>query len=307
MRTKPVVLVVLALAACGSKKNDGGAGSGSSEPKPVAVDKPVTCPPGNVVKDGACVVVVTPEKLAVVTAQQTRLDDLAKLLDKIDTVAAPIELLNAFRKLDEWKNLTAKFEKLKTVDEVVAQLDIGVKTLRTFKGSLGEASGRLGNLNLELNRLMKDTGASRKLEEVRAQVSSEVRATVEPLAAQVSDTIQNGLTPLMLKLDEVSAVIELTCATAKLSGAGPGTKDLCKQAHDVFANGLAYLEDFKARPAQVFDELAAKLETELDQLIDAESKQLIDTAQTKVNQALNLPAAGSASGSGSSSGAGSAK
>ncbi|MBS1120119.1 MAG: hypothetical protein H6Q90_2347 [Deltaproteobacteria bacterium] len=300
MRTKPVVLLVLALAACGSKKHDGGggSGSGSADTKPVAVEKAISCPPGGVIKDGACVVVVTPEKLAVVVAQQTRLDDLAKLLDKIDTVAAPIELLNAFRKLDEWKTLTAKFEKLKTVDEVVTQLDVGVKTLRMFKGGLGEASGRLGNLNQELGRLMKDTGASRKIEEVRAQVSSEVRSTVEPLAAQVTDTIQNGLTPLTLKLDEVSAVIELTCATARLSGAGPSTKELCKQARDVFAKGIAYLEDFKARPAQVFDELAKSLETELDQLIDSQSKQLIDLAQTKVNQALNLPA-GSGSGSGS--------
>ncbi len=313
MRTKLVVLLVAVLAGCGSKNNDGG-GSGSSDMKPVVVEKPITCPPGNVIKDGACIVVVTPEKIAAVTTQQTRLDDLAKLLDKIDTLAAPIELLNAFRKLDEWKNLSSKFDKLKMVDEVVAQLDNGVKTLRTFKGSLGEASGRLGNLKGELDRLLKETGASRKLEEVRALVSTQVRTTVEPLAAQVTDTIQNALVPLLAKLDEVSAVIDLTCATAKLSGAGSGTKDLCKQAKDVFANGITYLDDFKARPAKVFDDLARELETQLDQLIDAEVKTLIDTAQAKVDTALNLPTdagsgspTGSATGSATAPGSGSAK
>ncbi len=309
MRTKLVVLLTLAVAACGSKGTEGtgGSGGGSAEAPPVVVEKPITCPPGNVVKDGACFAVVTPEKVVVVTTQQTRLDDLAKLLDKIDTVSAPIELLNAFRKLEEWKNLTEKFEKLKMVDDIVAELDNGVKTLRTFRGSLVEASGRLGNLKTELERLLTDTGAARKLEEVRTQVTSQLRSAVEPLAAQVMNTIQNALVPLIAKLDEVSAVIELTCATARLSGAGDGTKELCKQAKDAFANGMAYLEDFKERPAKVFEEVTRDLETQLEALIDTEGKKLIDEAQLKVNEALKLPAAGSTGSGGSGSGSGSAK
>ena len=296
MHSKLAFLAVALAVACSSKKEPtvGSAGS-AGESKPVEA-KPITCPPGNVVKDGACVVVVTAEKVAVVVKQQTRLDDLAKLLDKIDTAAAPIELLNAFRKLDEWKDLTSKFEKLKTVDTVVAELDNGIKTLRTFKSGLGEASGRLGNLKNELDRLMKDTGAARKLEEVRAQISSQVRATVEPLAAQVVDTIKNALIPLTTKLEEIEDIVVATCVSLKLAGGGDQAKELCKKAKEAFRTGREYLEDFKDRPAKLFDEIATELETQLGVLIDAEVKRLVDAAQLKVNEALKLPA-GSGSGS----------
>jgi hypothetical protein len=301
MRTKLAFVVVVALAGCSSKKDSGGGGgggTGSSEQKPVE-DKPVTCPPGNVVKDGKCVAAVTAEKVEVIAKQQTRLDDLAKLLDKIDTVSAPIELLNAFRKLDEWKNLVTKFEQLKTVDEVVAQLDNGIKTLRTFKAGLGEASGRLGNLKTELDRLMKDTGAARKLEEVRAQVSSQIRTAVEPLANQVTDTIRNALVPLNEKLEQVQAGLEIACASIKLGGGGDQAKDLCKQAKAAFVAGLEYLTDFKERPAKLFDEVTAELEKQFELLIDAEVKKAIDVAQVKVNEALKLPPPDAGSGSGS--------
>jgi hypothetical protein len=302
MRTKLAFVVVLAVVGCGKKPDSsGGGGSGSSETKPVEVEKPITCPAGNVVKDGKCIVVITPEKIEAVAQQQTRLDDLAKLLDKIDDASAPIELLNAFRKLDEWKGLTTKFEKLKMVDDVVAKLDDAIKTLRSFKGGLGEASGRLGNLKGELDRLMKDPGVARKLDEVRTLISASVRSAMEPLGAQVYDTIQNALTPLVKQLDDVSSVIELTCATAKLGGAGEKTKELCKQAKLVFAKGQEYLDDFKARPALVYDQITKELEKQLDQLIDEKSKLVLDAAQAKVNDALKLPAAGSGSGSASGS------
>ena len=132
-------VVVLAVVACSSKSQDKPAGE-----KPV--EKPVTCPPGQVAKDGACVVVVTPEKVAAVAQQQTRIEEVGKLLDKADTLSAPIELINGLRDLDAWKALAASNNTAKLADEVVAQLDNGVKTLRTFKASLGEAAGRLGNL-----------------------------------------------------------------------------------------------------------------------------------------------------------------
>jgi hypothetical protein len=294
MRTKLAILVLLVMASCSSKKTEPGGGSGSAV-KPVELEKPITCPPGNVAQDGKCVAVVTAEKIEVVVKQQTRLDDLAKLLEKIDTAAAPIELLNAFRKLDEWKNLTDKFEKLKMVDSVVAELDSGIKTLRTFKASLGEASGRLANLKGELDRLMKDSGAARQLAEVRTQVSAQVRSTMEPLGAQVADTIQNALNPLTTKLEEVEAILEITCASLKLSGGGVQAKTLCTQAKEAFTTGRAYLADFKERPAKLFDELSTELETQLEQLIDAEAKKLLDVAQVKVNAALKLPPAGAGS------------
>lgn len=278
------------LAGCGSKSSEPGGGGGGGSGSAAATPAQVTCPAGNVVKDGACVAVVTPEKVEVVVQQRTRIDELAALLDKVDTLAAPIELLDAFRKLDDWKQLTAKFDKLKMVDGVVAELGNAVKTLRTFKASLGEASGRLGNLKGELDRLLASSGAAPRIEEVRAQVSSQVRAALEPLAHQTSDTIQHALQPLTAKLEEVGAVIDTTCGVATLSGASASTKDLCKQAKAAFASGIAYLDDFKARPQQLFDQVSSQLEAQLGQLIDAEVQQVIDRAQQEVNQALGMPA-----------------
>src|SRR5262245_36389160 len=122
-----VVLLGCALAACPSKKNDGGGGGSAGGGSAAA---PIQCPPGNAIKDGACVVVVTAEKVEAVAQQQSRLDELAKLLDNVETAAAPIEPMNGFRQLDQWKALVAKSDKLKIVDNIVVTLDDGVKKLR---------------------------------------------------------------------------------------------------------------------------------------------------------------------------------
>lgn len=291
---------LLAIASCGGKKDPGAGGGTGSDPgsaaKTVEPDKGMTCPAGNVVQDGKCVAVITAEKIDAVVKQQTRIDDLAKVLDKIDAVSAPIELLGAFRKLDEWKKLTESSSDLKKVDEVVEQLDNAVKTLRTFRASLDEASARLGNLKGELDRLMKETGAAKKLEEVRAQVSSQLKTALEPLAAQVADTIKNALAPLTQQLEEVGDIIIATCVIAKRTG-GADTKALCDKAKGLFNAGTAFLADLKDKPAKLYDEVYAELDKQLSQLIDAESKKLLDAAQAKVNDALKLPAAGSGSGS----------
>jgi hypothetical protein len=179
MRKISVVIALLALGACGGKKdNDGGKqgaeGSGA-QAGAARAEQPVSCPPGNVVADGACVVAITPEKVAVVTQQQSRIDEAVKLLERVDTLAAPIDLMNGIRQVDQWKAFAATNEKAKTFDDVVASLGTAVEQLRVFKAGLGEASGRLGNLKDELDRLLKDTGTTKRIEEVRAQVSSQVR------------------------------------------------------------------------------------------------------------------------------------
>ena len=261
----------------------------------------MTCPPGNAVKDGACVVVITPEKIAVVAQQQSRIDELAKLLDKVDTVGAPIELMNGIRQLDQWKTYVAKNERLKVLDGMVATLDDAVKQLRVFKAGLGEASGRLGNLKAELDRMMQDTGATKRIEEVRTLISSQVRTTLQPLAVQVADTIQNALNPLTTQLEDAANVVTLGCAAMALGRAGDKSKELCDKATDLFREGKKYLADFKTRPAALFDDVTKQLETALGALIDEQSKQILDAAQATVNQALKLPpsGAGGAAGSGS--------
>jgi len=293
MRTRLVTLLaVLALAGC-NKKDDKPPPSETTKP----VETPTTCPPGNAVKDGRCIPVVTPEKVAAVAQQQSRLDDLAKILDKVDSVTAPIELLDGIRQQDNWKSLASKSDKLKIVDDVVVLLNEAVKQLRAFKGTLTEAAGRLGNLKGELDRIMKQTGAAQQLADLRKEVSSEIRAALQPLQAQVTEVLQKVILPLLAQLTDTADLITGACAAAKLSGGGDKLKELCGQAKEVFAKSISFLEDVKAKPAQLYTDVTNQLESQLTDLIDAESKKFLDEAQTKVNDALKLPAAGSGSGS----------
>ncbi len=285
------IAVVLLACACGHK--DGvGTGSGSAAP---VVAAPVTCPPGNVVKDGACIVVVTPAKVLAVQTQKSRLDDLATVLDKVDTLSAPIELLNGLRQTPQWKSIAATSSKLALVEQVVATLDQGVKQLREFKLGLGEAGKRLGNLAGELDRMLKDPGTAQQLADVRAKISGEVRGAIEPLATQVQDTIMKAIAPIEAQLTDTADLVIGACAMAKLSGGGDQLKQLCGQAKDVFGKATAFMADVKAKPAGLFDEVSKELETQLDQLVDTETKTLIDAAQAKVNALLLLPATGSGS------------
>ena len=279
MRIAWIVVVVVSLGACKGKQQEA----------PAPADKaPVKCPAGQVDNGGTCVAVVTHDAVAAVTQQQSRIDELAKLLDQVEVVQAPIEILDGLRQIDAWKAFAASNDKAKIADEVVAAANNAVKTLRAFKASLGEVSTRLGNLKGELDKLMVDSGATRKLEEVRVAVSAQVKAAIEPFAAQVADTIQNAIVPLSAKLDDVSAIVDIACGTVKLSG-GDKAKDLCKDAKTAIDKSTAFLADFKKRPTALFDDVAQTLEAKLGQLIDTETKQLIDAAQAKVNALLALP------------------
>jgi hypothetical protein len=298
-----VLVVALVLVACPKKKDDaaGGGGSGSAV-KVVEPPLPASCPAGNVAQDGKCVPVITPEKVAVVQAQQTRIDDLAKLLDQVELVAAPVELMDGFRQLPQWKALAEKSQKLKVADTVVATLNDAVKKLRELKGHLGEASARLGNLKGELDKLLTDATVVRTIDEVRTKVSTDLRAALEPLALNVKDTIQNALTPLVTQLNDMADLVIGACAMAKLSGGGDKMKEMCDGAKAVFDKGRTFIEDFKTKPAALFTDVSDKLEAELGLLVDAAAKQAIDSAQTLVNDALKLPPAGSAAGSASPAG-----
>jgi hypothetical protein len=311
MRSILAILIGLTLACSGKKKEEAGAasgsaGSGSAVVTPTGGSGPASCPPGNVVKDGACIAVITPDKVAVVSQQQTRLDDLAKLLDKVETLGAPIELLNGVIQLEEWKKFAASSDELKALDKVIAVLADAVKQLREFKGGLGESAQRLGNLKGELDRIMTDTGTAKQLAEVRAQVSAQVRTAIEPLATQVLDAIQKGIAPLIKDLEETSDLILGACVLAKRTG-GDQVKSMCISAKELFAKGLAFLEEVKTKPAMLFDDVTKQLTAQLDTLIDDQTKALLGTAQTKVNEALKLPAGGAGSGSAAvGSGSGSA-
>jgi len=313
MRRVLLMLGALGLAAaivgppgCSGKSDAGAPGQSAGEAKPAEHTAPKICPPGNAIKDRACVAVVTLQKIAVVAQQQTRLDDLARLLDQVDTAGAPIELFGGIRQLEPWKALKASSEKFAGQDAVAEALDQAVKTLRAFKGSLGEASARLGNLKGDLDRVMADTGTARRIEEVRAQISPELRAAIEPFAAQVQDAIQHAIVPLTAKLSDLSGVVLTGCVMTRLSG-GEKMKDLCTQARDAFGKAVAYMGDLEGQPAKLFDEVTSELEAELDLLVDAETKKLLDAARARVDEALRLPPASAGSGSAAGPGSGSGK
>jgi len=245
------------------------------------------------------VVVITAAQVEVVKAQQSRLDELGKLLDKVDAVAAPVEIANQFRQLEEWKGLVGKFDQLKMVDTLVGELDNAVKTLRTFRAGLDQTEARLGNLAGELDKWMKDSGTGVKLADVRTKVSTDVRAALEPLAQQVGDVVANALQPLMAKLEQVEGLIEVGCGGLKISGGSEAAKKQCESAKTAFAAGKAYLAGLKDKPVLMFNEVSSAIETALVNLVDDATKQAIDAAQTQVNDLLKLPAAEAPAGSGS--------
>jgi hypothetical protein len=255
-------------------------------------------------KDGACVVVMTPEKIAAVAGQQSRLDDLGKLLDRADAVGAPLELFGSIRQLEPWKKLRASSANIAAVDGVATTLDNAVKTLGTLKARLGEVSTRLGSLKYELDQLMIDTGEPRTIDDVRRNISPQLRAVVVPFAQDVDQTIRRAVVPLATRLSEVSDAVITGCTMAKASRAGDKLKDLCTQARAGLPKALAYADQLKTEPARLFTEMSSQLETQLDQLLDDETKEVVEAVQRKVNDSLE-PAGptGAASGSGSAASA----
>lgn len=284
------------LAACGGRRDDAGAGSGSADKPSTAA--PLTCPPGNAVKDHACILAITPEKITAVARQQSRIDEVSRLLDQVDAIAAPIELFGGIRQLDSWKVIKARSAKIAALDAVADSLAGAVEALRTFKASLGDASARLGNLKGELDRLLAEPGPARRIEELRAEISTGVRAALEPLAAQVQTVVQDAIMPLSTQLGELSAVVISGCTMARLSG-GDKLKDLCTQARDAFAKALVAFGAMKERPAKLFVDVAGDLEASLGSLVDDGTRKLLSRAQAKIDEALRLPPAGSDAASGS--------
>jgi hypothetical protein len=272
-------------AGCGSKKDSGDQAKKEIEPPVEKVE-------------------ITQAQIDVVKAQQSRLDELGVLLDKVDAIATPIEIANQFRQLEEWKGLTSRLDQLKTVDTLVGELDNAVKTLRTFRAGLDQLEARLGNLASELDKWMKESGTGAKLADVRAKVSTDVRAAIEPFAQQTGDVIANALQPLMTKLEQVEGLLEVGCGGLKLSGASDAAKKQCDSAKTAFVAGKTYLAGLKDKPVQLFNDVSTNLETALVALYDEATKQAIDAAQAQVNELLKLPTAEAPAGS---AGSGSAK
>jgi len=321
-RTKIMAAILsasLALVACKAKNNGGtptaGSGSGSTAtamagsgsaaaPDPNAK----TCPPGNVVKAGACAPVVTADKIAAIAEEGSKVDDLIKLLDKADDIAAPIELLNAIRGLDEYKKLAGGNDKFKAVERVVATLADATAQLHLLQAALKDGSIHLNNIKGELQTVLTSTGAAQKIEDVQAMLDKEVHGAIDGVTQQLTASIQKVLLPLRGQLDDVSDLVIGACAIVKMSSSsGSQVKELCGKAKEAFMKATVLLADLDKRPSAFIQGLTATLQSQLGDLATSELTKLLATAQQTVNDALKAPAPATGSGSAAAgSGSGSA-
>lgn len=301
------ITVAVTLVGCKSKATSSPtAGSGSAQVVPTPVPVAIQCPPGNAIENNVCVAAVTAEKIEAVTQQASRVDELAKLLEKAEVLAAPIELLGGFRQLEVWKNLVKLNKKLIVVDEVAAGLDVGIKELRTLKVTLGESATKLGDLRGFLDGLMKQPSVAQPLATLQADIAMRLRGVLEPLEAQITNVAQSTLAPAAQKLTDVADMVIGACAMGKATGGGDSLKQLCDQAKAAFGPAQTFLAEFNTQPMALFTQLTGTLETKLSNLLDAKTQLVLTEAQTRIAALLKLPTPSGGSGSGSGSGVGSA-
>jgi hypothetical protein len=295
-----ILFATVMASSCKSKSSDSTTktGSGSAVVQPVA---PATCPPGSAIDQGVCVAAVTAEKVEAVAQQISKVDEFAKLLDKADLVAGPVELLGGFRQLDAWKTLIKLNSKLQIVDEVAAALDTGVKELRSLKTTAQDASAKLGDLRGQLNGLLTTPSVALPLAKLQSDVTAKLHAVLDPLESQITKVAQSALGPAAQKINDVSDLVLGACAMAKVSGGGDAMKALCEQAKDGFTKASGFLSDFKNQPMALFSDVTGNLQSKLSNLVDEQTSKLLQEAQTRVNALLSLPPpSGSGSAVGSS-------
>jgi hypothetical protein len=276
MRTLALLTI---LAACGGK---GDSDDAKYAPEPGA--KP--CPPGNVLKADVCTPLVTKDQVAAVTSAQGKLDELAKVLDTVDTLSAPVQLLDTLRALDEWKALAAHSDKLKSVDDLVAQLSSATTQLHGLQTTLKSSSGHLGKLAGALATITTNTGPARKLENVQLQVSSELRAVVEALQPQIVAVIAKVGPTLSTDLDSIADVLLSACTLVKYTGGSDKLTAACAQAKDTFKKAERFVDDVADRPAKLVGDVAQSLTDQLGELANADTKALAKSAQTAVDAAV---------------------
>ncbi len=292
------ITVAVTLVGCNSKaKPNPTAGSGSSQLVQTPVPAALQCPPGNAIANNVCVPAVTAEKVEAVGQQATRVDELAKILEKADVLSAPIELLGGLRQLDVWKNLVKLNKKLLIVDEVAAGLDSGIKELRTLKITLTESATKLGDLRGFLDGVMKQPAVALPLAALQADIAMRLRGVLEPLEAQITNVAQSQLAPAAQKLADVADMVIGACAMGKATGGGDSLKQLCDQAKSAFGPAQAFLADFKTQPMALFTQLTETLETKLSNLLDDKTQLVLTEAQTRIAALLKLPAIDNGSGS----------
>jgi len=275
-----VVMVAVALVTGCKKKGETREQAGGGDQPPT-----VTCDKGQLLDQGKCVPVVTAENVMAVEAQANKLDDLQKTLGKLEVLAAPIELMNAIRQLDAWKKFAASSRKFKEVDNVVEQLSAGVDQFKAFEAQLADSRTNLADLTGTLQGLYEGSGAAKTVADARAKVSSQVQAAIEPLQAKVTEA-SAAIEPMLGELDKLGDIFSGVCALGSMSGGGDDFKKLCETGRDQFKAAVDFLKAHKDAPKTLLTELVAGIDSEIGDLISSETKQLLDQAQKKVDEAI---------------------
>lgn len=282
MRSYIICLVSLAalIAGCGKKREEAA--------PPPADPVPVRCPAGSVVESGACVAVVTAEKVQVVEQQKAKLDELAQLLARSEVITAPAALLDEVRQSELWKKLAARSSQLASADELMASLGVAAAQLRGLKDQLGEASASVAELERELQTVMVEGDRAQRLADVQERVSRKLRELVGPLQRQVKTTVEKVGGPLAEQLGALGDKISGACTVSKVTGGSDALKAACGKAKDAFGGAVAFLVEVKDKPAALFQDVTGTLERELGTLVDEETRSAVDRAQTSVKAAAEL-------------------
>jgi DNA repair exonuclease SbcCD ATPase subunit len=272
------LVFLLPLAGCGKKDDD------KTQETPKGTDVPaVTCDKGQVAEGDKCVAVITPEKVEAVRQQASKLDEIQQKLDKIKVLAAPIDLMDAIRKLEAWQTAAKTSDKFKQVDEMIVQLKAGTDQLKKFNEQLKASKAKITDLGNTLNQIYEGTGAAKTLQAAKLQVSTELRAAIEPLQAQVVEAMK-AIEPAFEELKKLEDILDAVCGVGKLSGAGSDFEKLCETGEEAFEKAVDFLEENKDAPRTILMDTVTALETQLDSLVTTEAKKLMDDAEAKVKE-----------------------
>lgn len=269
MKTKLTLVLcalsLLAMGACKDKKDKKQKTPAAQKPTP---EKPApACPAGQVMDQGKCVTVVTPDKVDQVKKQAQALGVVAKTLEQFEKIEAPIAIVKLLMKTDAWKTAAKASKTLQSADEVVKALDATIDEIKKFSASATTGRKMLDSLVVKLSALQGGSAQYKSLADARKQLTDQLVQGLEPLAEQAKKMANAALAPAIEQIKKVVEYADAVCAIVKLSG----TDDLKKQCKDVKGASdaaIAWIELAMKTPDTFVADLVKNLNTALGSLLD---------------------------------------
>jgi hypothetical protein len=210
--------------------------------------------------------VVDADALDGIDRQAARLDAVAKQLAATEPIEAAGQVLAALHERDRWKRQAAA-AKFRVVD-IGAQLHEARDKMHALGGKVGAAARELRALHDDLAAIAKQPGR-RTVGDVRELVSSRIASLVGPLGKSIGEVVpdlyEHYQAPL---LEEIAFINEHLCAK--------GDPEVC--AHAEASAAMEYLEAVRGTSRHEFDDVGARLEVLLANLLDARATTAIDRA-----------------------------